>query len=575
MLNIGKKSDGHLFKLAVDLVTSTQAILARKRSGKSYTASVEAEELLKAGQQIGVFDPTAAWWGLRSSANGEGEGYPIVVFGGDHSDAPLDPRAGKAMARAFIEQGFSAIFDVSNLHTEEQIQFVMDFSSEMLRLNRTAVHLFMDEADTFAPQKPLGLLQNKCLGTVSRLVKQGGIRGIGFTMITQRPASMNKDVLSQVDILTVLRMSHPLDIKAATDWIKSEVDIPFAKVVEAELPRLPVGTAFFCSAPLNLGERVDVRKRNTFNSGATPKPGERRIEPKVMAKVDIEKLGQEIAASVQRTREESPEFLKKRIAELEKEVAKGGKPDMELMKHVQELEEKAARVDELEQRVAVAETRAEKFLRFLDDMDTCIANARAGQDVVLPTIRHIPVAPSAAIARTISQTPRYEAPAPSNAPLGKEGALPNRILRSLAEFAAIGRHEVPRNVLSAWAEARGGFFNNTLSKMKTEGLVEYRSSGMVALTSDGTARAPRCERPANAKDFFQAVVRQAGTGLPERIMHRLVKDYPDSLSREELSGAVEARGGYFNNTLSGMKSAGFIEYAGAGQVRLQPWTMMQ
>jgi hypothetical protein len=167
------------FALPIDLVTSTQAILARKRSGKSYTASVEAEEMLEHGQQIAVIDPTSAWYGLRSSADGKGPGYAVVVFGGEHADAPLEPRGGKAMARALVEHGFSAIFDVGNWITEDQIQFVLDFSSELLRINRDALHLFIDEADTFAPQLLEGKDQKKCLGAVSRLVKQGGIKGIG------------------------------------------------------------------------------------------------------------------------------------------------------------------------------------------------------------------------------------------------------------------------------------------------------------------------------------------------------------------------------------------------------------
>jgi hypothetical protein len=57
-LHIGKN-----FSLPLDFVTQSQAILAKKRVGKSYTASVQAEELLKAGQQICVIDPTGAWWG--------------------------------------------------------------------------------------------------------------------------------------------------------------------------------------------------------------------------------------------------------------------------------------------------------------------------------------------------------------------------------------------------------------------------------------------------------------------------------------------------------------------------------
>jgi DNA helicase HerA-like ATPase len=169
-------------------VTSTQAILARKRSGKSYTASVQAEELLRHKQQIAAIDPTGAWWGLRSSAAGDGPGFPVVVFGGDHADVPLEPHAGRMLARALVDHAFSAIFDVGLMVTDDQIRFTSDFASELLRINRTALHLYIDEADTFAPQSVESKSQKLCLGTVSRLVKQGGIRGVGVTMIAQRPA---------------------------------------------------------------------------------------------------------------------------------------------------------------------------------------------------------------------------------------------------------------------------------------------------------------------------------------------------------------------------------------------------
>src|SRR5438045_218096 len=56
--------------LPLGFVTSTCALLGQKRVGKSYKASVLAEELLDADQQVVIVDPTSAWWGLRSSANG-------------------------------------------------------------------------------------------------------------------------------------------------------------------------------------------------------------------------------------------------------------------------------------------------------------------------------------------------------------------------------------------------------------------------------------------------------------------------------------------------------------------------
>ncbi len=99
--------------LAIDAIIQTFAILAKKGSGKSYTASVMAEEMLKAQQQIVVIDPTGSWWGLQSSADGKSPGFPVVVFGGDHANIPLEETAGEVIAQAIIEQGFSAVIDLS------------------------------------------------------------------------------------------------------------------------------------------------------------------------------------------------------------------------------------------------------------------------------------------------------------------------------------------------------------------------------------------------------------------------------------------------------------------------------
>ena len=63
--------------LPADVVTQTFAILAIRRVGKTYTASVLAEEMMKAKLPFVALDPTGAWWGLRASADGKHEGYPV------------------------------------------------------------------------------------------------------------------------------------------------------------------------------------------------------------------------------------------------------------------------------------------------------------------------------------------------------------------------------------------------------------------------------------------------------------------------------------------------------------------
>jgi uncharacterized protein len=81
-------------RLPVEAVTQTVAILAKRGAGKTYTAAVMVEEMLKAGLQLVVVDPVGVWWGLRSSADGQHEGLPIVIMGGEQGDLP--PEVGPA-----------------------------------------------------------------------------------------------------------------------------------------------------------------------------------------------------------------------------------------------------------------------------------------------------------------------------------------------------------------------------------------------------------------------------------------------------------------------------------------------
>ena len=67
------------FTLPRDAVTQTFAILSKRGSGKTYLASVMAEEMLERGLHIAVVDPTGAWWGLRSSADGKSDGSAALL----------------------------------------------------------------------------------------------------------------------------------------------------------------------------------------------------------------------------------------------------------------------------------------------------------------------------------------------------------------------------------------------------------------------------------------------------------------------------------------------------------------
>lgn len=304
-----------------DAVTQTFGIVAQRGAGKTYLTCVVAEEMIGGGFATVILDPMGVYWGLRSSADGKSEGLPIVILGGDHGDLPLEAGSGKAVAEWVAEQHQSVVLDISTFRKNEQRQFVTDFAETLYRKNREPVHLILDEADLWAPQRPMKG-HERMLGAVEDLVRRGRVRGIGLSLVTQRPAVLHKDVLTQVSALVILRIVGPQDRSAVESWIKYHGAHDKRNEVLSSLGSLPIGTAWIWS-PGWLDrklQRVQIRKRRTFDSSSTPEVGTKIIAPQARADVDLEALRQRIGGTIEKVKAEDPRELKKRIAELEKQV---------------------------------------------------------------------------------------------------------------------------------------------------------------------------------------------------------------------------------------------------------------
>ena len=66
--------------LPLDAVTQTFGLLGKRGAGKTNTAVVMADEMIRAGLPIVIVDPVGVWWGLRSSADGERKGCPSTSW---------------------------------------------------------------------------------------------------------------------------------------------------------------------------------------------------------------------------------------------------------------------------------------------------------------------------------------------------------------------------------------------------------------------------------------------------------------------------------------------------------------
>lgn len=303
-----------------EAVTKTFAILAMRGAGKTYTASNMAEEFLKARSQIVVLDPLGVWWGLRLAADGAHPGLPIVVVGGRHGDVPLLAAAGGVIADFVLTTGQSVILDLSLLRKREQLCLVRDFTVRLFEGNQHPLHLFVDEADLFAPQQPRFKEANETLDALDDIFRRGRSKGLGGTLITQRSAEIDKGVLNQAETLIALRATAPNDRKTIDAWIKDNGTEEERQQVLGSLATLPTGAGWVWSpAWLRLLKLVHFRQRETFDSSATPTDMERREMP-VLAPVDVRALGEQLERMLAEAQESDPTVLRARIRQLEEEV---------------------------------------------------------------------------------------------------------------------------------------------------------------------------------------------------------------------------------------------------------------
>jgi DNA helicase HerA-like ATPase len=124
---------------------------------------------------------------------------------------------------------------------------VTDFAEELFhrkKANRSPMHLVVEEAQVFVPQRTMGD-EARMLGAFEDLVKLGRNFGIGVTLISQRPQSVNKDALNQTECLVVLQTNGAQERKAIEAWIV-EQGLDVGELVDT-LPSLERGEAWVWS----------------------------------------------------------------------------------------------------------------------------------------------------------------------------------------------------------------------------------------------------------------------------------------------------------------------------------------
>jgi len=587
--------------IPLEAATQTFAILAKRGVGKTHTAVVLVEEMLKAAIQVIVLDPLDVWWGLRSSADGQHQGLPIVVLGGSHADLPLEATAGSLIADLVVEGDLSVVLSLRHLSKSDQRRFVTDFCERLYHrkgeaAHRQPLHLVIDEADSYVPQRVFAG-QERMVGAVDDLVRRGRVSGIGVTLISQRASVVNKDVLTQIEVLIALRTVSPQDRKAMESWIEAHDAYNQRVDFMNSLASLPIGTAWVWSPGwLEIFVKVQIRKRETFDSSATPKVGGTLVTPRTLAQVDLAQLRERLAATIEKQKADDPRELRRRIASLEKELqsrvvatSTPAPPEVRIERVEVEVPKPVFEPGQLESLSEAVERLAEVGNALVALAGGIGASVEAARRLSVATPTPAPTSRPASTPAPAQAPAAHRQPKPAPALLqnsadvsSNDGIQPSfhlkagerKILEVLARRYPLKMTRAQIGTLSGFTTS-GGTFQTYFGTLKRVGFVVAEGPGVgeFVITQSGLdylgQSVPTGPR---TTDELQAMWRGSLRAGEARMLDELIRVYPDGLNRVALGdrAGYTSSGGTFSTYLGTLRRNGLVAVAGDGLVTASP-----
>ena len=248
-------------------------VLGKTGAGKSSVLRLLVEDHLGKQQPVCIVDPKGDWSGLRASADGKSAGFPVVIFGGEHSDVPINAMAGAQVAELYATGNRPCIVDLGGWSVADRTKFFIEFAAALFRCTRGPRWLVIDEVHNFAPQ---GKVQDPQAGRMlhwaNRIITEGRGKGVTVLSASQRPQKVHKDFVTSNETLIAMRVIHPLDRNAIKEWINGCPDREKGKEVLESLASMRRGEGWVWSPEIGFGpKRIHFPMFETFDSFAAPK----------------------------------------------------------------------------------------------------------------------------------------------------------------------------------------------------------------------------------------------------------------------------------------------------------------
>jgi len=312
----------------VDVLTGRSFITGKSGSGKSNTASVVIENLLSNGFPVMIVDTDGEYYGLK-------EEYEILHAGADDEcDIVVSPEHAEKLATLALEQNVPIILDVSGYLEEDTaneliLEVVKQLFAKEKRLKKPFL-LVIEECHEYIPE---GGGMNETGKMLIKVGKRGRKHGLGIVGISQRPADVKKDFITQCDWLCWHRLTWDNDTKVVGRILGSK----YASAVED----LGDGEAFLMTDWDESIRRIQFHRKQTFDAGATP--GLDDFERPELKSVSSDLVGELQSISDEKERRESE------LADLRQELEKRDKRIHELERELEEARDLSDMADQFAQ----------------------------------------------------------------------------------------------------------------------------------------------------------------------------------------------------------------------------------
>ncbi len=241
----------------VDILTGRGFVTGKSGSGKSTSVNVIVEEILDLNQPLLIIDTDGEYWGLK-------EHYQILHLGnGDQCDVRVTATDAETIVDLALVEHVPVILDISGfMHTEDAQEIIDRVVRELFHREKVLKEPFLlivEEVHEYIPESG-GLTEAG--ETLIQVAKRGRKHGLGFCGVSQRPASVDKDFITQCDWI----VWHRLTWKNDTEVVRTILGSDASDTVQ----ELDPGEALLLTDWDEQLRQVQFRQKRTFDAGATP-----------------------------------------------------------------------------------------------------------------------------------------------------------------------------------------------------------------------------------------------------------------------------------------------------------------